>query len=155
MLFFYESNGITKQLRPALNTGIQHHYLEEQQIKKGYWDEEDFEEVYQDTILDGHGLVKKDSIHILVPEVLKKAKMTSSSVILTGLRGFLEMLEPPYTSDDPAVRFRQVLAILVGVGIRFYRFLILQMGSCPTVILGSTESSTQKTATACLLLKTQ
>ena len=125
MLFFYESNGITKQLRPALNTGIQHHYLEEQQIKKGYWDEEDFEEVYQDTILDGHGLVKKDSIHILVPEVLKKAKMTSSSVILTGLRGFLEMLEPPYTSDDPAVRFRQVLAILVGVGIRFYRFLIL------------------------------
>ena len=80
--------------------------------------------------------------------------MTSSSVILTGLRGFLEMLEPPYTSDDPEIRFRQLLAIMMGVGIRFYRFLILQMGSCPTIILGSTESSTQKTATARLLLKT-
>ena len=53
MLFFYESNGITKQLRPALNTGIQHHFLEEQQIKKGFWDESDYEEVYQDTVLDG------------------------------------------------------------------------------------------------------
>ena len=136
-----------------MNTGIQYQYLDEVNNEKGHWDEEDYEEVYLDTVLDGWGHVKKDPIHILVPEVLKKAKLTSSSSVLTGLRGFLEMLQSPYTSEDPEVRWRQILVILMGVGIRFYRFLIQQMDSCPSIILGSTEPSTQKTATAMLALK--
>ena len=142
-----------KQLRPALNSGIQYAYLDAMTETKGNWDEDDYEEVYMDVVLDGYGKIKKDPIHVFVQEVMRKGKISSTPFFPSGVIGFLEMLSPPYTSEDPELRSRQILFIMAASGTRFYRFIIQQIGSCPTLVLGSMEPSTKKTSTAILALK--
>lgn len=144
---------ICKTLRPAENLGIQYMFLEEMQEKKGHWSETDYEEVYSDRVLAADGTVKKDPIHIYVPELTKKVKVVTPAFLASGLEGFMEMLNPPYTHHNPEIRNRQILALMAAGPQRYYRFIVDQVGACPTLLLGSKAPSTCKTATALLCLK--
>ena len=63
-----------KNLRPADNIGIQYKYLEEVQEARGYWGNDDYEEVFSDRVLGADGKAKEDPVHVFVPELMKKTK---------------------------------------------------------------------------------
>ena len=144
---------ICKILRPAENIGICYKYLEDIKEKNGFWTKKDYEEVYPDIVIGGDGEIKTDPVHIYVSEVMKKAPVKTSSFTPSGLEGFLEMLNPPFTSSNPELQERQVITLLANASLRYYRFIVDQIGACPTLILGSAEPSTMKTSTLLLCLK--
>ena len=151
--FYCVQKNICKNLRPAENIGIAYKYLEEVHENKGYWSKEDYEEVYPDMVLGGNGNIKKEPVHIFVSEVLKKSKITFTRFTPTGLEGMCEMLNPPYTSKNQELRERQIITMFAHGSLRFYRFIVDQIGACPTLMLGSSEPSTMKTSTLQLCLK--
>ena len=124
-----EQSGSLKQLRPALNIGIQYAYLQEKTKDRGYWTEDDYEEVYPQMVLGGDGGPKKDPVHIYVPEIMNSTMDHTSLDHFTcsGTKGYLEMLLPPYTSSDPELRRAQGISMLVNTGLRYYRHIIDQV----------------------------
>ena len=148
--FFCTEQKLCKSLRPADNIGIQHKYLEECQDEKGFWNEDDYEEVFSDRVLGSDGRVKQDPIHVLVPELLKKGTIGTKDFEPTGLEGLLQMMNPPYTHHNPDLRNRQIIAMMGAGSNRFYRFIVQQVGACPTQMFCSKEASTMKTSTALL-----
>ena len=118
---------ICRTLRPADNIGIQYKFLEEMQESKGHWNDSDYEEVYSDRVLDAMGKEKEKPIHIYVPELTKKAKVLTPAFLASGLEGFMEMLNPPYTHHNPEIRTRQILALMAAGPLRYYRFIVDQV----------------------------
>ena len=117
-----------KQLRPALNIGTQYEYLEEKKKERGFWTEEDYEDVFPEVVIGGDGKVKEDPIHIFVPDIMNSTmdQMSINSFTCSGIKGFLEMLLPPYTSSDPELRRTQGITLLASTGLRFYRHIVNQ-----------------------------
>ena len=118
---------ICRTLRPADNIGIQFKYLEEVQEKHGHWTDDDYEEVYSDRVLGADGMVKAEPVHIFVPELTKKAKVVTPAFEASGLEGFMEMLNPPFTHHSAEVRNRQLLALMAAGPLRYYRFIVDQV----------------------------
>ena len=119
---------ICKTLRPADNIGIQYLYLDEVQEKNGSWTERDYEEVYSDRVLGADGQVKtEETIHIFVPELTKRARVGTPVFEPSGLEGFMEMLNPPFTHHNPDLRNRQLLALMAAGPQRYYRFIVNQV----------------------------
>ena len=117
-----------KQLRPALNIGTQYAYLEEKKKERGFWTEEDYEDVYPDVVIGGDGRVKEDPIHIFVPDIMNSTmEMSINSFTSNGLTGYLEMMLPPYTSSDPDLRKTQGITLLSSTGLRYYKHIIDQV----------------------------
>ena len=114
---------------------------------------EDYEEVFPDKVLGHDGSPKENPIHIFVPEVLKRTKIVTKEFEPTGLEGLLSMMSPPYTHHNQELRNRQIIAAMAAGPMRYYRFIVDQVGACPTLMLASRESSTMKTATAVLCQK--
>ena len=117
-----------KQLRPALNIGTQYAYLEEKKKERGFWTEDDYEDVYPGVVIGGDGKVKTDPIHIFVPDIMASTmdQMSINSFTCSGIKGYLEMLLPPYTSSDPDFRKTQGVTLLASTGVRFYRHIVDQ-----------------------------
>ena len=127
-LFFYcTTEGLCECLRPAENMGLQFGYLEEILAKKGSWNEDDYEEVYPDYVLDGQGKKKEKPVHIYVPDMMKKIKVSCTPFEPSGLEGFLEQLLPPYTHKNKDLQERQIVTLLSGATLRYYSFLIDQV----------------------------
>lgn len=118
---------ICRTLRPADNIGIQYMYMYEMQEKNGHWTAKDYEEVYSDRVLGADGEVKEQPIHIFVPELTKKAKVGTPAFESSGLEGFMEMLNPPFTHHNPELRSRQLLALMAAGPQRYYRFIVDQV----------------------------
>ena len=117
-----------KQLRPALNIGTQYQYLEEKKKQRGFWTEDDYEDVYPQCVIGGDGLIKKDPIHIFVPDIMSSTmdQMSMDSFTCSGIKGYLEMILPPYTSSDPTLRRSQGITLLASTGLRYYRHVVNQ-----------------------------
>ena len=142
-----------KNLRPADNIGIQYKYLEEVQEARGYWGNDDYEEVFSDRVLGADRKAKEDPVHIFVPELMKKTKFGTRAFEPTGLEGLLEMMNPPYTHHNPEVRKRQIIALMAAGSLCYYRFIVDKTGGCPTMMFASKDPSTMKTTTALLCQK--
>ena len=144
---------VCKKLRPADNIGIQYKYLDEMEEKNGQWTSADYEEEYSDRVLGSDGEIKESPIHIFVPELAKKAKVGTPAFKASGLKGLMEMMNPPYTHHNQEIRSRQLVALMAAGALRYYRFIVNQVGACPTLLFGSKAPSTCKTATALLCQK--
>lgn len=121
-----------KQLRPALNIGTQYAYLDEKKKERGFWTAEDYEDVFPGVVIGGHGNVKEDPIHIFVPDIMNSTmdQMSINSFTCNGIKGYLEMLLPPYTSSDPDLRRMQGITLLSCTGLRYYRHIVNQARIC-------------------------
>ena len=131
--FHCEQQGMMKQLRPALNIGIQFAFLEEKKKEKGFWTQEDYEEVFPQCVIGGDGKVKDNPVHIFVPEIMSSTmdQMSMDHFTTNGFKGYLEMGLPPYTSSDPELRRSQSITLLTCLGLRFYRLIVDQVGIFP------------------------
>ena len=144
-----------KSLRPALNIGTQHHYLQEMKLQKGFWCAEDLEDVFPNIVIGGDGQIKTDPIHIFVPDLMQASmdEMVIDAFTCNGLQGYLEMMLPPFTSSNQNLRRSQGITLLTTTGMRYYRHIVNQVGSCPALGLLSREPSTKKTSTVQIGLK--
>ena len=116
-------------IRPALNIGTQHHYLKEMKLKKGFWSEDDVEDVFPDVVIGGDGKIKEEPIHIFVHDLMKSSMedMVIEAFTCTGLQGYLEMMLPPFTSTVQSLRRSQGVTLLTITGLRFYRHIVNQV----------------------------
>ena len=145
-------SGERKNKRPAVNLGIQYLYLEDKETPTMA----DVELVYPDVVYDGFGKVKDDPIHVFVIDIFtdKGVKFSTKDKLKDGgIKQFLRMMLPPYTSLDPEIRQTQILTITTGFAVSNYNFVVEQCGGCPTQMAASFETSTAKTATVKLDLK--
>ena len=126
--FDCEQAGLLKQLRPALNIGTQYQYLAEKKKERGFWTEEDYEDVYPQCVIGGDGRIKTDPIHIFVPEIMSSTmdQMSMDAFTCSGIKGYLEMMLPPYTSSDPTLRRAQGITLLAATGLHSYRHVVNQ-----------------------------
>ena len=117
---------------------------------------DDIEAVYPDIIFDGNGKRKNDPIHIFVPDIFNDMPGVSIDRGFEdeGSKQFLKMMTPPYTNEDPEIRKNQVISVTFASLLHFYRFIVDQCGGCPALVIGSYETSTAKTLTTKLVLKT-
>ena len=154
--FECRNSGERKLKRPALNLGVQFEYLNEVKNTKKAVTKDDVEIVYPDIILDGDGRKKADSIHAFVPDIFPDLPGVSKDKTFEdgGIKQFLKMMTPPYTNDDPEIRKNQVISLTFSLALHYYRFIVDQCGGCPALVIGSYETSTAKTLTTKLVLKT-
>lgn len=112
--------------------------------------------VYPDVIYGGNGCVKADPVHIFVPDIFADLPGISRDKVFEdcGIKQFLKMMTPPYTNGDPEIRKNQIISITFSLALHFYRFIVDQCGGCPALVIGSYETSTAKTVTTKLALKT-
>ena len=117
---------------------------------------DDIEAVYPDIIFDGNGKRKNDPIHIFVPDIFNDMPGVSIDRGFEdeGIKQFLRMMTPPYTNEDPEIRKNQVISVTFASLLHCYRFIVDQCGGCPALVIGSYETSTAKTLTTKLVLKT-
>ena len=127
--FDCEQAGLLKQLRPALNIGTQYAYLEERKKERGFWSKEDYEDVFPQCVIGGDGKVKDDPIHMYVPEIMHSTMDATSinSFTCSGIKGYLEMVLPPFSSSDPDLRGAQGITCLAATGLRFYKHIVDQV----------------------------
>ena len=78
-----------KQLPPALNIGTQYRYLEEKKRKRGFWSEEDYEDVYPQCVIGWDGRIKADPVHIFVPDIMSSTQdqMSMGRLHMLWLKG--------------------------------------------------------------------
>ena len=154
--FECRNSGERKLKRPALNLGIQFEYLNERKNTKKRVDMNDVEVVYPDIILGGDGREKVDPVHAFVPDIFSDLPGVGKDKIFEdgGIKQFLKMLSPPYTNEDPEIRKNQVISLTFSLALHYYRFIVDQCGGCPALVIGSYETSTAKTMTTKLVLKT-
>ena len=94
--------------KPARNWGTQVKHLKQMARQRGgKWLLEDVEDVYPGVVFDGFGNIKKDPIHVIVPKLLP-IQMDVLDFDPSGIQGLLEMMLPPYTSEDPVMRAQQI-----------------------------------------------
>ena len=112
--------------------------------------------VYPDVIFGGDGDVKVDPVHIFVPDIFADLPGISRDKVYEddGIKQFLKMMTPPYTNGDPEIRKNQIISITFSFSLHYYRFIVDQCGGCPALVIGSYETSTAKTVTTKLALKT-
>ena len=115
--------------------------------KGGKWTADDVEDVYPGAVFDGAGKVKDNPIHVVIPNLIP-VPMGIKMFEASGLNGLLEMFLPPFTSEEPAMRGQQIVALVCMFVLHFYRLIIYNVGSCPGLILGSFEPETMKTTTS-------
>ena len=155
--FECRNSGERKLKRPALNLGIQYDYLQEIKNKNKTVTKDDIEVVYPDKILDGSGQEKPNPIHIFVSDLFADMLpgVGKDKVFVDGgIKQFLKMMMPPYTNEDPCIRKNQVISLTFSFALHYYRFIVDQCGGCPALVIGSYETSTGKTLTTKLILKT-
>ena len=103
---------------------------------------------------DGLGKEKEEPIHVLVNDAFPTKHFRVSDFVPSGLRGFLQNCLPPYTSTSKFRRDQQVLVIMGATTQHFYRLIVHNTGSCPSLMLASFEPETQKSTAALVGLKT-
>ena len=102
MKFEYDQTLMYK--RPATNYGIQFETLKSLAKDPLRLQRKDFEVVHPDQVLDSWGCIPEKPIHAVIPEIMGNIKPEIYRYEPSGLRGFLEMLLPPYTSENQDIR---------------------------------------------------
>lgn len=153
-LMFDCSDRIQHQ-RPARNIGLQWNYLVSQSFEKsGVLQVDDVEIVYKDVVYNGFGEKIEKPVNVLVPEAFPNKVFRVSAFKESGLKGYLKCFLPPFTSTSKFRRDQQTLAIIGATGQHFYRLIVHNLGSCPSLMLASYEPETQKSTAALVGLKT-
>lgn len=153
--FECRNSGERKLKRPALNLGIQYEYLTEIKNVNKVVTKADIEVVYPDIIFNGDGLEKLNAIHIFVQDIFIDLPGVAKNCFEDqGIKQFRKMMTPPYTNGDPDIRKKQIISVTFSLALHYYRFIVDQCGGCPALIVGSYETSTAKTMTTKLVLKT-
>ena len=96
------------------------------------------------SVYNGLGEVLGSPVHVLIPEAYPNKKFRVSDFVPSGLRGYLKMCLPPYTSQSINRRRQQVLVLIGATGQHFYKLIVHNNGSCPSLMLSSYEPETQK-----------
>ena len=163
-----------KHQRPARNIGLQRQYLVSRAFEKGgVLQLEDVEIVYKNIVYNGLGEIVEHPVNALVLEAFPNKTFRVSSFKASGLRGYLKCFLPPFTSTSKFRRDQQILSIIGATGIvsydqvellhtvtlliigqHFYRLIVHNTGSCPSLMLASYEPETQKSTAALVGLKT-
>ena len=104
-------------------------------------------------MFNGLGEILENPVNILVPDAFPNKTFRVSEFKPSGLRGFLKNLLPPYTSTSLFRRNQQILSIVGAAGQHFYRLIVHNTGSCPSLMLASNEPETQKSTAALVRLK--
>ena len=84
--------------------------------KNGHMTADDIEVVYKNVVYNGFGHVKEKPIHIIVPEAYSSKRFAVSAHISSGLRVFLHLNLPPYTSKSFLRREQMHHALLGATG---------------------------------------
>ena len=92
--------------------------------------------------------------NILVNEAFPNKSFRVSAFKASGLRGFLKNCLPPFTSTSKFRRDQQILVIIGATGQHFYRLIVHNTGSCPSLMLALYEPEIQKSTAALVGLKT-
>ena len=103
--------------RPARNIGIQWHYLRSMSFAyEGVLQLEHVEVVYKDVVYNGLGEIKEHPVNVLFPEAFPNKTFRVSEFKPSGLRGYLRMFLPPYTSTSMYRREQQILVLIGATG---------------------------------------
>ena len=111
-LIFESSDKIIYQ-RTAKNVGLQWHYLKSMAFDHGgALQLEHVEVVYRDVVYNGLGKKLETPVNVLVPEAYPNKTFRVTDFKPSGLRGFLQLCLPPYTSTSVFRREQQILVIM-------------------------------------------
>ena len=74
------------------------------------------EVVYKDVVYNGLGEIKENPVNVLVREAFPNKTFRVSEIKPSGLRGYLRMFLPPYTSTSMYRREQQILVLIGATG---------------------------------------